>query len=65
VRVVFASRNAHKTEQVRLLLPRIELVTVDDVAPGIVLAEPFDTFPSRTTRCRKREPWSRRRGYRL
>jgi XTP/dITP diphosphohydrolase len=30
--------------QVAELLPHIELVTVDDVAPDLVLEEPFDTF---------------------
>lgn len=41
---VFASRNRHKTVQVAELLPHIELLTVDDVAPDLVLEEPFDTF---------------------
>ena len=44
MKVVFASRNAHKTEQVRLLVPQIDWVTVDDVVPGIVLEEPYETF---------------------
>jgi XTP/dITP diphosphohydrolase len=30
--------------QVAELLPHIDLVTVDDVAPDLVLEEPFDTF---------------------
>jgi non-canonical purine NTP pyrophosphatase (RdgB/HAM1 family) len=44
VRAVLASRNRHKAEQVALLLPNVELVTLDDVAPDLVLEEPFDTF---------------------
>lgn len=44
MRVVFASRNHHKLEQVRHLLPGIELVPVDEVAPDLELEEPFDTF---------------------
>ena len=44
MRAVFASRNAHKAEQVALLLPHVSLVLVDDVSPGLVLAEPHDTF---------------------
>lgn len=41
---VFASRNAHKLEQVRLLLPGIELISLDEVAPELELDEPFHTF---------------------
>ena len=41
---VFASRNRHKTVQVAKLLPDVELLTVDDVAPDLELEEPFDTF---------------------
>lgn len=44
LRAVFASRNRHKTEQVAMLLPRVELVELDDIAPGLRLDEPFDTF---------------------
>lgn len=44
MRVVFASRNRHKLEQVRLLLPGVELISVDELAPGLELEEPFDTF---------------------
>jgi non-canonical purine NTP pyrophosphatase (RdgB/HAM1 family) len=44
VRSVLASRNRHKAEQVALLLPNVDLVTLDDVAPDLVLEEPFDTF---------------------
>lgn len=44
MKAVFASRNRHKAEQVALLLPGIELVPVDDVAPDLVMEEPFDTF---------------------
>jgi XTP/dITP diphosphohydrolase len=44
VKVVLASRNRHKAEQIGVLLPGLELVTVDDVAPGLVLEEPYETF---------------------
>jgi XTP/dITP diphosphohydrolase len=44
VRVVFASRNRHKAEQVALLLPALELVPLDDVDPALELEEPYDTF---------------------
>ena len=44
MKAVFASRNPHKFEQVARLLPGIELLRLDDVAPGIALDEPFDTF---------------------
>ncbi len=44
MRVVFASRNRHKAEQVRLILTSLELVPLDEVAPDLVLEEPFDTF---------------------
>lgn len=44
MKAVFASRNAHKAEQVALLLPSIELILLDDVAPDLTLEEPFDTF---------------------
>jgi XTP/dITP diphosphohydrolase len=44
VKAVFASRNRHKIEQVAILLPEVDLVPVDDVAPELELAEPFATF---------------------
>ena len=44
MKAIFASRNKHKAEQVRLLLPGIELIPLDEVAPDLVLEEPFDTF---------------------
>jgi XTP/dITP diphosphohydrolase len=44
VKAVFASRNKHKAEQVAVLLPAVELVTLDEVAPGLELNEPFETF---------------------
>ena len=44
MKAVFASRNPHKAEQVALLLPQVDLVSLDDVAPGLELDEPFDTF---------------------
>lgn len=44
MKAVFASRNRHKAEQVRLLLRGIELIPLDEVAPDLKLEEPFDTF---------------------
>lgn len=44
MKAVLASRNRHKAEQVALLLPDLELVPLDDVAPDLELAEPYDTF---------------------
>lgn len=44
MKVVFASRNRHKAEQVRVLLPDVDLVPLDDVAPDLELTEPFATF---------------------
>ena len=44
MKAVLASRNPHKVEQVTLLLPEVGLVALDDIAPGLVLDEPFDTF---------------------
>lgn len=44
MKAVFASRNRHKTEQVELLLPDVELIPLDEVAPDLELEEPFDTF---------------------
>jgi XTP/dITP diphosphohydrolase len=44
MRAVFASRNRHKSEQVRLLLPELDLIPLDEVAPDLELEEPFDTF---------------------
>lgn len=44
MKAVFASRNRHKAEQVALLLPGIDLIPLDEVAPDLVLEEPFDTF---------------------
>jgi XTP/dITP diphosphohydrolase len=44
VKAVFASRNRHKLVQVEALLPAVDLVAVDTVAPGLQLTEPFDTF---------------------
>ena len=44
MRAVFASRNRHKAVQVARLLPDVELLTLDDVAPDLELEEPFDTF---------------------
>ncbi len=44
MKVVFASRNEHKAEQVAQLLPDLEIVPLDEVAPGLELAEPYRTF---------------------
>lgn len=44
MKAIFASRNRHKAEQVVRLLPQIELVSLDDVAPDLELEEPFMTF---------------------
>lgn len=44
MKAVLASRNRHKAEQVALLLPDVELMSLDDIAPDLVLDEPFDTF---------------------
>ncbi|MGH2700854.1 MAG: RdgB/HAM1 family non-canonical purine NTP pyrophosphatase [Actinomycetota bacterium] len=44
MKAIFASRNAHKAEQVRRLLVGVELVPLDAVAPDLQLDEPFDTF---------------------
>jgi XTP/dITP diphosphohydrolase len=44
VRAVLASRNPHKASQVAILLPDVEIVPLDGVAPDLVLEEPFDTF---------------------
>ncbi|MGH2754309.1 MAG: non-canonical purine NTP pyrophosphatase [Actinomycetota bacterium] len=44
MRAVFASRNRHKFEQVAVLLPTLDLIQLDDVAPDLELEEPFDTF---------------------
>jgi pyridoxamine 5'-phosphate oxidase len=44
LRAVLASRNRHKAAQVARLLPDVELIAVDDVAPGLLLDEPHRTF---------------------
>jgi len=44
LKAIFASRNRHKVEQVQLLLTGMDLVPLDEVAPDLVLQEPFDTF---------------------
>lgn len=44
MKAVFASRNRHKSEQVRILLPELDLLPLDEVAPDLELEEPFDTF---------------------
>jgi non-canonical purine NTP pyrophosphatase (RdgB/HAM1 family) len=44
LKAILASRNAHKAEQVALLLPDLELVRLDEVAPDLELVEPFATY---------------------
>ena len=44
MKAVFASRNYHKLRQVARLLPTVELVPLDEVAPDLELEEPYDTF---------------------
>lgn len=44
MKAVLASRNKHKAEQLRVLLPDVELIPLDEVAPDLELEEPFDTF---------------------
>jgi XTP/dITP diphosphohydrolase len=44
VRAVFASRNRNKLEQVQELLCDFELIPLDQVAPALMLHEPFATF---------------------
>ncbi|HEV2754331.1 MAG TPA: RdgB/HAM1 family non-canonical purine NTP pyrophosphatase [Actinomycetota bacterium] len=44
MKAVLASRNRHKAEQIAALLPGVDLVTVDEIAPGLELEEPFETF---------------------
>jgi non-canonical purine NTP pyrophosphatase (RdgB/HAM1 family) len=44
LKILFASHNPHKLEQVVALLPDLDLVPLDEVAPGLALEEPFDTF---------------------
>lgn len=44
MKVVLASRNRHKAEQLAVLLPALALLPLDDVAPGLELDEPYETF---------------------
>lgn len=44
MKAVFASRNRHKAQQVALLLPEIELIPLDELAPDLELQEPYETF---------------------
>ncbi len=44
MKAVFASRNRHKAEQVAVLLPGIQLISIDAVAPDLQLEEPWDSF---------------------
>ncbi|MGH2819099.1 MAG: RdgB/HAM1 family non-canonical purine NTP pyrophosphatase [Actinomycetota bacterium] len=44
MRAVFASRNRHKAEQVARLLPGVELLSLEDVAPDLKLEEPYESF---------------------
>jgi XTP/dITP diphosphohydrolase len=44
VKAVLASRNRHKLEQITALLPMIDLIPIDEVAPNLPLPEPYPTF---------------------
>jgi pyridoxamine 5'-phosphate oxidase len=44
LKAVLASRNRHKAEQVAAILTEVELVTLDEAAPDLELAEPYATF---------------------
>ena len=44
MRAIIASRNRHKIEQVELLLPDVELISLDEAAPYLELSEPHETF---------------------
>jgi pyridoxamine 5'-phosphate oxidase len=44
LRAVFASRNSHKLEQATRLLEDVDLVPLDEVARGLRLDEPYDSF---------------------
>lgn len=44
LKAIFASRNHHKLEQVALLLPDVDLIPLDEIAPDLELREDFDTF---------------------
>jgi pyridoxamine 5'-phosphate oxidase len=44
LKAVLASRNRHKAEQVALLLPDLELLALDQIAPDLPLEEPHPTF---------------------
>jgi XTP/dITP diphosphohydrolase len=44
MKVVLASRNPHKAQQIDALLPELDVVPLDDVAAGLVLDEPHDSY---------------------
>lgn len=44
MKAVFASRNRHKVEQVKILLEKVEILPLDELAPELGLEEPFATF---------------------
>lgn len=44
MKAVFASRNRHKVEQVKILLEKVEIIPLDELAPDLELEEPFETF---------------------
>ena len=44
MKAIFASRNRHKAEQAAVLLPEIELISIDAVAPDLQLEEPWNSF---------------------
>jgi XTP/dITP diphosphohydrolase len=60
VRVVVASRNAHKVREIRALLQEegvdLELVTIDEVAPGLEIVEEEPTFEANAV-VKARQAW--------
>lgn len=44
MKAVFASRNRHKVKQVKILLEKVEIIPLDELAPDLELEEPFETF---------------------
>ena len=44
MKAIFASRNRHKAEQAAILLPGIDLISIDAVAPDLQLEQPWNSF---------------------
>ena len=44
MKAVFATRNRHKVEQVKILLEKVEILPLDELAPDLGLEERFETF---------------------